>query len=44
VQQTNDIKGRARVNGYTGMMQPAVLNITDEQIAAIAAYLTAQSR
>jgi cytochrome c553 len=43
-QQTKDIKGRARVNGYTGMMQPAVVNITDEEIAAISAYLAAQSR
>ena len=43
-QQTQDIKNRARDNGYTGMMQPAVVSITDEEIAAISAYLAEQSR
>ena len=43
-QQTQDIKSTARDNGYTGMMQPAVASITDAEIAAISAYLAAQSR
>lgn len=43
-QQTQDIKNRARDNGYTGMMQPAVTSISDEEIAAISAYLAEQSR
>lgn len=43
-QQTQDIKNRERDNGYTGMMQPAVVNITDEEIVAISAYLAEQSR
>lgn len=42
VQQVLDIKSRARDNGYTGMMQPAILNISDDDIAAIAAYLAGQ--
>ncbi len=42
VQQVLDIKSRARDNGYTGMMQPAVLNISDDDIAAIATYLAGQ--
>lgn len=42
VQQSKDIRDRARDNGYTGMMQPAVVNVTDEQIAAVAAYLAAE--
>ena len=43
-QQTQDIKSTSRDNGYTGMMQPAVVSISDEEIAAISAYLAAQSR
>lgn len=39
LQQILDIKSTARKNGYTGMMQPAILTITDEEFAAIAAYL-----
>ncbi len=39
LQQMLDIKNMARKNGYTGMMQPAVINISDEELAAIAAYL-----
>lgn len=39
LQQMIDIKTTARKNGYTGMMQPAVANISDEEFAAIAAYL-----
>ena len=42
VQQMKDIKSRARDNGYVGMMQPAVLSVSDEEFAAIAAYLAAQ--
>ncbi len=42
VQQSKDIRDRARDNGYTGMMQPAVVNVTDEQFAAVAAYLAAE--
>lgn len=41
LQQILDIKTTARKNGYTGMMQPAVVNITDEELAAIASYLAA---
>ncbi len=41
LQQMQDIKSTARDNGYTGMMQPAVINISDEEFAAIAAYLAA---
>ena len=44
VQQTMDIRSRARDHGYTGMMQPAVQSITDEEIAAISAWLAAQPR
>jgi cytochrome c len=43
-QQTRDIRSTTRDNGYTGMMQPAVVGISDEEIAAISAYLAAQSR
>jgi len=39
LQQMLDIKSTARKNGYTGMMQPAILNISDEEFALIAAYL-----
>lgn len=39
VQQILDIKNRERGNGYTGMMQPAVLSVTQEQIEAISAWL-----
>ena len=39
LQQMLDIRSTARKNGYTGMMQPAVVNISDEEFAAIAAYL-----
>jgi len=42
VQQMQDIKSRARDNGYTGMMQPAVLGISDEEFAVIAAFLAEQ--
>jgi cytochrome c len=42
VQQMKDIKSRARANGYVGMMQPAVINVSDEEFAAIAAFLAAQ--
>ena len=41
LQQMLDIKSTARKNGYTGMMQPAVVNVSDEEFAAIAAYLAA---
>lgn len=41
LQQMIDIRSTARDNGYTGMMQPAVVNISDEEFAAIAAYLAA---
>ena len=41
LQQIFDIKSTARKNGYTGMMQPAILSISDEEFAAIAAYLAA---
>ncbi len=41
LQQMLDIKSLARDNGYTGMMQPAVLGISDEEFALIAAYLAA---
>jgi len=41
LQQILDIKSTARKNGYTGMMQPAILSISDEEFAAIAAYLAA---
>lgn len=40
--QMQDIKSRARDNGYTGMMQPAVLSVSDEEFAAIAAFLAEQ--
>ena len=39
LQQMLDIRSTARKNGYTGMMQPAVVNISDEEFAAIATYL-----
>ncbi len=39
--QMLDIKSTARDNGYTGMMQPAILNISEEEFALIAAYLAA---
>lgn len=39
LQQMLDIRSTARNNGYTGMMQPAVANISDAEFAAIAAYL-----
>ena len=39
LQQMIDIRTTSRKNGYTGMMQPAVANISDEEFAAIAAYL-----
>lgn len=39
VQQMLDIKNATRDNGYTGMMAPAIVNISDEEFAAIAAYL-----
>lgn len=42
VLQMQDIKSRARKNGYTGMMQPAVLGVSDEEFAAIAAFLAGQ--
>ena len=41
LQQMLDIRSTARKNGYTGMMQPAIVNISDEEFAAIAAYLAA---
>ncbi len=41
LQQILDIKSTARKNGYTGMMQPAILSISDEEFAVIAAYLAA---
>ncbi len=41
LQQMLDIKSLARDNGYTGMMQPDVLEISDEEFALIAAYLAA---
>ena len=41
LQQMLDIRSTDRRNGYTGMMQPAVVNISDEEFAAIAAYLAA---
>ena len=41
LQQMLDIKSMARDNGYTGMMQPAILSISDEEFAVIAAYLAA---
>ena len=41
LQQILDIKSTARKNGYTGMMQPAILSISDEEFAAISAYLAA---
>lgn len=41
LQQMRDIKSLARDNGYTGMMQPAILEISDEEFALIAAYLAA---
>ena len=41
LQQMLDIKSLARDNGYTGMMQPAILEISDEEFALIAAYLAA---
>ena len=41
LQQMLDIKSTARKNGYTGMMQPAILSISDEEFAVIAAYLAA---
>ena len=44
VQQTKDIRDRARDHGYTGMMQPAVVNISDAEIDAISAWLAAQPR
>ncbi|MDH3531601.1 MAG: c-type cytochrome [Gammaproteobacteria bacterium] len=40
--QMQDIKSRARDNGYTGMMQPAVLSVSDEEFAAIAEFLAEQ--
>ncbi|MDX1500176.1 MAG: c-type cytochrome [Woeseiaceae bacterium] len=42
VQQSKDIRDRARDNGYTGMMQPAVVNVTDAELAAVARYLAGQ--
>lgn len=44
VQQTKDIRDRARDHGYTGMMQPAVQGLSDAEIAAISAWLAAQPR
>lgn len=41
LQQILDIKSTARKNGYTGMMQPAILAVSDEDFAAIVAYLAA---
>lgn len=41
LQQMLDIRSTTRKNGYTGMMQPAIVNISDEEFAAIAAYLAA---
>ena len=41
LQQMLDIRSTVRKNGYTGMMQPAVINVSDEEFAAIAAYLAA---
>ena len=41
LQQMLDIKSTARKNGYTGMMQPAILNISDAEFALIADYLAA---
>lgn len=41
LQQMLDIKNATRDNGYTGMMAPAIVNISDEEFAAIAAYLAA---
>lgn len=41
LQQILDIKSTARKNGYTGMMQPAILTISDKEFEAIAAYLAA---
>ena len=41
LQQMLDIRSTTRKNGYTGMMQPAVASISDEEFAAIAAYLAA---
>ena len=41
LQQMLDIKSLARDNGYTGMMQPAILTISEEEFAVIAAYLAA---
>jgi len=41
LQQMLDIKSTARKSGYTGMMQPAVIGVSDEEFAVIAAYLAA---
>ncbi len=40
VQQITDIKSGARNNGLTNVMKPIVANVTDEEIDAIAEYLS----
>jgi len=40
IQQIKDIKSGARSNGLTAMMKPIVKNLNDEEIAAVAEYLS----
>lgn len=42
VAQFNDIKSGKRSNGLTVVMKPMIQAVTDEQIAAIAKYLSEQ--
>jgi len=42
IQQFKDIKSGRRSNGATATMSALVQNVTDQEIAAIADYLSAQ--
>lgn len=44
VQQALDIQSLDRSNGYTGMMQPAVVNVSEDQFTQIAEYLATVRR
>lgn len=40
--QMKDIKSGARNNGLSAVMKPIVMNVTDEELAAIAKWLSQQ--
>lgn len=42
IQQMKDIKSGARTNGQAAVMAPIVANLSDEEIKAIAEYLSTQ--